>query len=116
MQCLILVCVTYSPRCPIDSIVTKFGLGEYFAHIMNCDKFYSDPFRGFDFVEGRNPVSRNEVSPLTQGLHFVSGQRGDYEEYTSYTQAGYTTDLQCGVKKDPPKQISLFSVHFNIFY
>jgi len=44
---------TQKPQPPAASIVTKFVLGADFQDVINCAKFHSNPFRGFDFVGGR---------------------------------------------------------------
>ena len=38
------------PEAPAASIVTKFVLGADIQDVINCAKFHSNPFRGFDFV------------------------------------------------------------------
>ena len=70
-----IVYFTYLPRSPAAPIVTKFVLEADIQDVINCAKFHSNPFRGFDFVGGRIlafPIGcdrhMNEVSPLTQGL------------------------------------------------
>jgi len=71
-----IVYFTYLPRRPAAPIVTTHQIcsGADYQDVINCAKFHSNPFRGFDFVGGRIlafPV-RNEVSPLTQGLNYRS--------------------------------------------
>jgi len=41
------------PEAPAAAIVTKFVLGADFQDLINCAKFHSNPFRGFDFIGGR---------------------------------------------------------------
>jgi len=60
---------------PTDPIATKFGLGANFTALINCAKFHFNPFRSFDFVEGRNlafPIGTMETVQRVMCLDVVS--------------------------------------------
>ena len=44
----------YSPAAPCCHQIWFGGSRDMVADVINSAKFYSSPFRGFDFIEGRN--------------------------------------------------------------
>ena len=92
-----IVYFTYLPRSPRCSDRYQICSGADIQDVINCAKFYSNPFRGFDFVGGRIN-HRNEVSPLTQGL-----------SYRSACDLFSKCHIQCVSKKSPLRFSDIFS-------
>ena len=82
-----IVYFTYLPRSPRCSDRHQICSGADLQDVINCAKFHSNPFRGFDFVGGSNfgLSHRNEVSPLTQGLNYRSASDDDDDDNNNNT-------------------------------